>query len=355
MTTYVTRDGSRLTPYMLYQINRLNADFKKQFGYEIKVTSGIRLPQEQIDIFLKRYVTAGNINGRKVYDTRVWRGVRYYRISSAGTVAVPGTSNHEIQGTNAAVDLRDTGPDAGVTVAGSKRSNWLKANASKYDLEPEGFSFGEAWHYKAKNINKAVPSTPAGGGSSSGASKLPWAAGRTDEQIVKDEQTWLNNHRGEKLVVDGDLGEKTEAAISRYENFLRKFWGYKGSLDGIWGSGVQTAHEKYTASLKKKPAPAPKTYNPFGIPSAKGLQKIAKLNGYKGEIDDKWGSGSMTGFVKFLKNKYGYKGGNTLGSAMWAAIARWLRAKWGYKGNDQPGPVMRAALKKANDANFKEL
>ena len=162
MTTFVSRNGSRLTPYMYYQIERLNADVKRLFGVEVIVSSGIRLAQEQIDIFLQRYVTAGNVRGRHVYDTRVWRGVRYYRISSAGTVAVPSTSNHEIQGTSAAVDLRDTGSDGGLATWGSARSNWLRANAHRYGMVPEGFNFNEAWHYKMLNIYSAVPS--GGGG-----------------------------------------------------------------------------------------------------------------------------------------------------------------------------------------------
>ena len=151
MTTYVTRDGSRLTPFMLYQINRLNTDLKNAFGVEVRVTSGIRTHQEQINLFLARYVTAGNVRGRRVYDTRVWKGVRYYRISSIGTVAVPGYSNHEVQGTAAAVDLRDTGRDGGIATMGSKRSNWLRANCGKYGMDPEGFNFGEAWHYRFRN------------------------------------------------------------------------------------------------------------------------------------------------------------------------------------------------------------
>lgn len=163
MVSYVYRDGARLTPYMLYQIERLNADFKKRWGCEIKVTWGIRTHQEQINIFLQRYVTAANVKGRKVYDTRVWNGVRYYRISAAGTVAVPGYSNHEIQGNVGAVDLRDTGSDAGVATWGSARANWLAANAATYDMDWEGKNFGEAWHYRCHNIFKAVPGETAGG------------------------------------------------------------------------------------------------------------------------------------------------------------------------------------------------
>lgn len=277
MTTYVTRDGSRLTPFMLYQINRLNTDLKNAFGVEVRVTSGIRTHQEQINLFLARYVTAGNVRGRRVYDTRVWKGVRYYRISSIGTVAVPGYSNHEVQGTAAAVDLRDTGRDGGIATMGSKRSNWLRANCGKYGMDPEGFNFGEAWHYRFRNAFQAVP----GGGSS----------------------------------VSQDTKPKP----------------------------------------KPKPKPSPKPSNPFGIPSVKGLQKIARLYGYNGSINDIWGGGSASGFAQFLRRNHGYRGNDVLGPQMWAAIARWLRGRWGYKGNDVPGPVMRAALKRANDANFSQM
>lgn len=163
MAVFVFRDGSRLTAWMLYVINLLDADMFRLFGVHVLVTSGIRTYAEQEKIFRARYVTAANINGRRVYDTRVWKGVRWYRISAAGTVAVPGTSNHEIQGTKAAVDLRDTGRDAGISTAGSARSNWLRANASKYGLIASGFSFGEAWHYDVPNIYKTPPSSGGGG------------------------------------------------------------------------------------------------------------------------------------------------------------------------------------------------
>ena len=126
--TFVWRDGQRLTPFMKQQIDRLDADFFARWGLRIIVSSGIRTYEEQKKIFLERYVLAGNINGRKVYDTRVWDGKTWYRISSAGTVAPPGSSNHEIQGNKAAVDIRDTGADAGVTVKNSARGQWIRAN-----------------------------------------------------------------------------------------------------------------------------------------------------------------------------------------------------------------------------------
>lgn len=99
----------------------------------------------------------------------------------------------------------------------------------------------------------------------------------------------------------------------------------------------------------------PGGYNPFGIKWSKGLQKIARLYGYRGQIDAKFGPGSMAGFAAFLRKNYGYVGNDQLGPVMWAAIARWLRGRYGYVGNDTPGPVMRAALLRAEAKNYREL
>lgn len=181
MVEYVYRDGSRLTPRMAWQIDRLSAECNRLFGCQIKVTSGIRLEKEQIAIFLARYVTAGNIRGRRVYDTRVWNGTRYYRISSAGTVAVPRTSNHEIQGSTAAVDIRDTGSDAGVTSRNSVRGRWIRSVAGMYELVAEGDGFNEGWHFKTLNIFGAVP---GGGNTAPSAKPLPEEPEEEDEDMA---------------------------------------------------------------------------------------------------------------------------------------------------------------------------
>lgn len=98
--------------------------------------------------------------------------------------------------------------------------------------------------------------------------------------------------------------------------------------------------------------------NPFGIPYTGGLQVIARRNGYKGAYDQNWGdgvtSGSMNGFVKFLKGSYGYSGNNELGPVMWKAIQRWLKKMYGYEGDIDgiPGPQTRRALLRADTANW---
>lgn len=103
------------------------------------------------------------------------------------------------------------------------------------------------------------------------------------------------------------------------------------------------------------PAGDPGGYNPFGIAWSKGLQKVARLYGYRGAIDAQWGAGSAAGFAQFLRASYGYVGDDRLGPVMWAAIARWLRARYGYAGDDVPGPIMRAALARAEAKNYLEL
>lgn len=197
-TTYVWRDGARLTPWMLYVITMLDADLSRAFGVHVIVTSAIRTYAEQEAIFRARYVTAGNVNGRRVYDTRVWKGVRWYRISSAGTVAVPGSSNHEIQGDKAAVDIRDTGSDAGITVASSKRGRWIREWCrSKGLLIASGDGFGEGWHFDVPGIFRTPPSN--GGGSTSKEIKVKHyfrddgkALRKGGIDLSPNEGTWLH-------------------------------------------------------------------------------------------------------------------------------------------------------------------
>lgn len=172
--TYVYRDGQRLTLWMLYVITLLDVDLFRIFGVHVMVTSAIRTYAEQEAIFRDRYVTAGNIRGRTVYDTRMWNGVRWYRISAAGTVAVPSFSNHEIQGSKAAVDIRDTGSDAGITSKNSVRGRWLRDWCRRTGLLiASGDGFGEGWHFDVPGIFRTPPALPAGSADSITESTTP--------------------------------------------------------------------------------------------------------------------------------------------------------------------------------------
>ncbi|MDY0830726.1 M15 family metallopeptidase [Microbacterium sp. BG28] len=110
-------------------------------GYPpITVVSGDREYADQVAIFLLRYVQVGDIRGRRVYDVRYWNGVAWYRISAAGTVAVPGTSNHE---SRRAADLGYPYNDR--TTAAHRR---LQQIAWLYGLKWTGVGFGEDWHWE---------------------------------------------------------------------------------------------------------------------------------------------------------------------------------------------------------------
>lgn len=160
---YVFWQAQRLTAWMLYVLRILDAQLWAKWRVRLVLVSAIRTYEEQKRIFLLRYVRAADVNGRTVYDTRWWLGVRWYRIDKTGTVAVPGTSNHEIQGDAAAVDIKDTGSDPGITAKNSERGRWLRqVFEPKYGMDPEGDSFAEGWHHRMRGIFRTPPSTGGG-------------------------------------------------------------------------------------------------------------------------------------------------------------------------------------------------
>lgn len=174
MASYSWRDGQRVAPGTLAAFDLLRAAFYAVFGLWLLISSGTRTYQEQINIFLSRYVRAGDVRGRRVYDTRWWNGVLWYRVSSAGTVAAPGTSNHE---NDRALDIRDTGNTPGVTSFNNARSNWIRVNAGRFGFNANGFGFGEPWHIE-------FTGDPwAGGGSAAGGSE-GWNMATADEVLA---------------------------------------------------------------------------------------------------------------------------------------------------------------------------
>lgn len=128
---YTTIDGQRVEVTVAEAYNKLKRAFENAFpGLTLVVSSGTRTREEQAALY------HGWIN----------------RLPGYSLAAAPGYSNHEETGPRGprALDLRDTGADAGVTVAGSTRSQWLRANAAAYGFDPAGFRFGvvEPWHYE---------------------------------------------------------------------------------------------------------------------------------------------------------------------------------------------------------------
>ncbi|MDN3309547.1 M15 family metallopeptidase [Microbacterium oryzae] len=142
-------DGLPVAIGIVENVLAAKAWFRGETGYDLIVYSAIRTYDDQVAIFTARYTRTPN--GRRVYDIRTWQGVLWYRISAAGTVAAPGTSNHE---TGRSLDLRDSGPDAGVASSfSSPRNQLLSQNASRFGLTHTGKNFAEPWHFEDLGIS----------------------------------------------------------------------------------------------------------------------------------------------------------------------------------------------------------
>ncbi len=155
MTDNIVRiDGWPVAVGTASAFGRLKTAFEAVFPVTLHVYSGYRSYADQEKIFRDRYRPGAY---SPFGDYRWWNGVRWGRVSGEGTVAVPGTSNH---GNGRALDIRDSGSDAGVTRAGNARSNWIRANAPRYGFNPAGFGFLEPWHIEYTG-DQWASSTPA--------------------------------------------------------------------------------------------------------------------------------------------------------------------------------------------------
>lgn len=237
--TYTSINNQRVQTDVASAFHRLNAAFKAATGLSLVVMSGTRTTAEQRNIFLSRYTRQSTGVG-PYGDVRWYNGVRYVRTSPAGTVAVPGTSNHEEGGPIGprALDIRDTGSNAGVSIAGNSRSNWIRYNARTYGFNPAGYNFGEPWHIEYTG-SFGGSGSPAGG--ETGSTIYEQWGGVT---YVKDIQAKLNR-LGYGLVVDGIPGPKTVEAISAFQ-------GKHGlTTDGVAGPLTKAKLDAVLASATK--------------------------------------------------------------------------------------------------------
>lgn len=238
--SYTTRDGQRVEVHGAAAYDRMNAAFKASKGYQLFVSSGVRTTAEQ------QYFWNGYIKGLPGFNL----------------AARPGTSNHEENGPVGprALDIRDSGPNAGVTTRGTDRDRWMEQNAGTFGFKNAGYSFSkvEAWHKEYQ-------------GSLAGSVAAPSQGGPGFSQTVKDRQAWLNTSRSAGLVEDGLEGPTTVAAYRAYQTFLRA-WGYTGDIDGAWGPGTQAAHARYYESRQNGGRLAED--GNWGVETAKKLQTV---------------------------------------------------------------------------------
>ena len=240
-------DGEKFTPNMAYWFRQMAAAFYRDTGHTLHPSSALRFGWEQEAIFRERYVPSWEVNGRRVYDWRWWQGIQWGRISAAGTVAVPGTSNHEFESTGyGAVDVYDSGADAGVSRRGSVRDKWMEQNARHYLFENEGYDFAEAWHKKFVGGLWDLPPDWASGGA------VDFPTTREDEEMsgVLYGRNAANDPaaRGDEWALAGTspgtpanwltIGDpalaNAIAANTKSGNFIFLSSGYEGSTWDTW-------------------------------------------------------------------------------------------------------------------------
>jgi Putative peptidoglycan-binding domain-containing protein len=317
--TFTFINGARVQTDVAAAFNRLNSAFRGAFGLDLLVRSGTRTTAEQRAIFLARYRQQSSGNG-PYNDVRWYNGVRYVRISSAGTVAVPGTSNHEEGGPIGprALDIYDSGNSAGVTTAGTARANWIRNNARNYGFNPAGYNFGEPWHIEWTGT---FGGSPAGGGASDFYQQYGGV------EYLKSIQNKLNR-LGYNLVVDGINGPATTAAVTAFQGkhglaadgiagpatnakldeVLNSGGAGKIAVDGIWGAattnvlqsrlGVSVDGELGPQTIKALQAKLGVTQDgALGPETAKALQKLLGVT-----TDGQIGPGTITALQTYLNN-----------------------------------------------------
>lgn len=125
--SYTTRDGQRVHTTVAASFDKMAQAFKKAFGLSLHVRSGVRTRAEQM--------------------------ARHRKYLKGGTLALHPDSPlaYHVESNPKgprALDIYDSGTDAGVTRDGNKRSAWIKKNARKYRFDPAGYRFSqkEPWH-----------------------------------------------------------------------------------------------------------------------------------------------------------------------------------------------------------------
>lgn len=163
---------------------RLSDDLVAEGHPPMTVNYGDREYAEEVAIFLERYRLQATGSG-PYGDVRFWQGRRYVRVSSAGTVAVPGTSNH---------GKRRSGDLAYPYNSDTAAHRRAKVLAQRHNITCEGENFGEKWHWTFWGALGTI-GAPASGDS----------ATFTPTTIQEDDMATLITGGGQSLVVPPHL------------------------------------------------------------------------------------------------------------------------------------------------------
>lgn len=272
--SYVIIDGQRVEVNIARHYRLMEAEFKSVFGVDLIISSGTRTREEQA------YLHNGWIK----------------RLPGFNLAAPPGQSNHEEYGPIGpiALDLRDSGSDAGVTVIGSRRSNWLAANCSRWGFTNAGHYFNprEGWHYEGRGIK-------IGG---SGVFEAPSSV-QVDGQLGPQTVALMQARLG--VGVDGEMGPITISELQRRLGVpddgelgpvtISALQGRVGAKrDGDWGAETTRRLQEYLNAggdfRAGQPAGQPSAPGQLVVDGQLGELTIKRLQQSVGaEQDGEWG------------------------------------------------------------------
>ena len=192
-------------------------------GVVISATGTWRSYEQQRRLFESRYVTH-DTGGR----SKVWNGRTYWQLPNTAMAATPGTSNH---GFGLAADLSNspTVPIGGATL------RWMAEHGPSFGFWNTVRS--EPWHW-SYCLGDDVPggveipgdiATPDG----AGRATVDWAGAAAagtlaavvfEREAVRGDQgeavaaiQWRLAAAGHEIVIDGDFGPRTEAAVRAFQ------------------------------------------------------------------------------------------------------------------------------------------
>ncbi|UGL61987.1 endolysin [Microbacterium phage Skylord] len=288
---YTSRNGQRVEVGVAADFDRLNAAFKRAFGLDLIVSSGTRTRAEQ------QYLYNGWIN----------------RLPGFNLAAPPGSSNHEESGPVGpiALDIRDTGRDAGVLTIGSVRNNWIRDNGPTYGFELAGLNFNpkEAWH-----IERRYPGGK--GGSTAGTKRGGYQDGSAELRSFQEKLIRMGHDLG-ATGADAVYGPKT-AAATRHEQTMAPRNGYPGGalvVDGIPGPATNGYLDWWLVG-RHSSTKSPKSAGELNYAD---IQTALNKHGYGLVVDGIWGPKSSNALADFQRRN-GLVVDRLVGPATWSKL-----------------------------------
>jgi len=191
--------------------NYVNIDGKP---FEVAVGAAFMLTQRDFKKASGGYTLTPT---RSIVPTAVQQKLRddYTSGRSSVVAAIPRESSHCEVGPNGptAVDVHDSGKDAGVTVKGTTRWNILKKVSAKWGYTWGGWGVPnyEGWHWENRKVKKGLTGRNASG------------------RRTKDIQTFLKKQGFYALGIDGEWGNGSTAGTMAYQMDMGL------EPDGAWG------------------------------------------------------------------------------------------------------------------------